>query len=765
MLYYFSTLPEDKKSVGGKAYMLAMMSQLGLNVPDGLILDDFPTESEFDEINKFATNGEFLLAVRSSASGEDSKENSFAGQNSTFLFVDNIKDLKSSIENCFNSIHKESSKAYRKHFLGSDKKIPMNVVIQRMIDPAFSGVYFSKDPRGKYESWMLEYIKGVGEDLVSGKVTPSIISENEPNSKDLSKEQLDKLLSSAQLIEKKYNDDFDIEWAIDAKGDVFILQARPITAKNSISTLKKVATEELQKLKKDYPVDTIWDGQTFSELTVSPTTFTTELWANSFRKGNAFDKALKELGYLGFTGPSKKSILDNVFGKSYINLNKLGELYFGPIPYSIEQDPRPHLKFHFSKISPRVILNTPRTAFRMLKVGLSINTQRREYIEKATKAYVDLSSLMQRPNTPDLYGKWSDRELNNRIQKEVSLFSEKTLMWPYILISLTETTIQTLQPLLKSIFDDKKASDLIKLWSGAGILSETYNMGRYFKKACSKKEFRPLFLERYGHRGPGELDLSSKRWIELGDDSFYDISEEEYEKSKLSHSILNVEEEIKKFRTFKKSIVLEEWKILKSLLELREKWKMALLKPFCHLRFLLLEKGRRLGLENPNDIFWLNHEEIMNFENSMNIVIRERKDKAKYFKNFNFSMVTSLEEIEDILTGNKKIDSNLNGEGLSAGIVKGEVVIVTNPEDWKKIDWPENPIVVAQSTDPGWTPVFIKARGIVVERGGVLSHCAIVAREMGIPAISGINQCHLKFKGGEHVWIDGSTGVVKLVKS
>lgn len=766
MLFYFKDLPEDKKQVGGKAYMLAMMTQMGIEVPNGIILDAPPTESELAEIKKFARDGQYSLAIRSSATGEDSKENSFAGQNSTFLYVDNDEDLISSIDKCFNSIHKESSKAYRKHFLGSDRAVPMNVVIQRMIDPKYAGVYFSKDPRGKYSSWMIEYIDGVGEDLVSGKRTPTILSEENSFSVDISEGQISMLVSFAQMVEEKYQDDFDIEWAIDKNGKVYLLQARPITAKSSQSELNELAKNEIERLEKSFSDDTVWDGQTFAEWTVSPTHLTTQVWRNSFNKGQAFDQALKKLGYLGFTEDDKEeSILDTVFGRNYINLNKLGQMYFGPIPYSIEPYPRPHLQFHFSKVTPKVIFNTPVTLMRMLKVGLSINTHRQEMIDEASRELVELMTILKRPNSPSLYAGWSDEALDQRIRKEFHLFSKETLLWPYVLISLAETTIQTLISLLKGSYGDKEANELIKKWSGAGIQSETYKMGLYFKKACARLETRELFMAKYGHRGAGELDLSAKRWVEIGDDAFYEYSYEEYEKTKNNHAFLDVEAEIQEMKTFKKSLILEEWKLLKQLLELREKWKSAILKPYSHLRYLFLEKSKRLGLEDHNDIFWLEVEEVLNFDSSMLDLISKRRDEAQLFRKFNFSTVTSLTDIKNIISGPATHSANdYIGEGLSTGIVQGKVVVINDPTTWKDIEWPANAIVVTQSTDPGWTPIFTKASGIIVERGGVLSHCAIVAREMGIPAVSGISSCHLNFKGGEDVFIDGSSGTVKVIQ-
>ncbi|MFG1492823.1 PEP/pyruvate-binding domain-containing protein [Halobacteriovorax sp. ZH4_bin.1] len=763
MLYYFKDLPEEKKEVGGKAYMLAMMAQMGIVVPDGIILDALPTKDELAEIFKFARAGEYSLAVRSSATGEDSKENSFAGQNSTFLYVSNDTDLEHAIENCFNSIHKESSKAYRKYFLGSDKEVPMNVVVQRMIDPSYSGVYFSKDPRGKFETWMLEYIDGVGEDLVSGKRTPIILSEENFESEHITEKQVKEIVAFANLVEDKYQDDFDIEWAIDKAGKVYLLQARPITAKASITNLKKLAHDELERLSSLFSDDTVWDGQTFAEWTVSPTTLTTQIWSESFKRDQAFDKALRKLGYVGFDG--NESIMDEVFGRNYINLSKLGQMYFGPIPYSIEPIPRPHLKFHFSKITPKVLFCTPQTMWRMLKVGLSINTHRQEVIDEASKELLEITTISKRPNDPTIYKDWSEEEINNRLSKEMTIFSNRTLEWPYILISLTETTIQTLISLLKSIYTEQEADQMIKKWSGAGINSETYNMGLYFKKACAKPNTRSLFLARYGHRGPGELDLSAKRWSEIGDDAFYDYPIEKYVQDKNSHAFIDVEAEIMAMKSFKKTLILEEWKILKQLLELREKWKMAILRPYAHIRFLALEKARRLQLEDENDIFFLSKEEILSFESSMLELIKDRKERAQMFKNFNFSTVTSLQEIKAVIDGEEESSTNdLVGEGLSSGVVRGKIVVVNNPASWKEIDWPQNAIVVAQSTDPGWTPVFTKASGIIVERGGVLSHCAIVAREMGIPAVSGIKQCHLKFKGGEDVFVDGNTGSIKLMQ-
>ena len=76
-------------------------------------------------------------------------------------------------------------------------------------------------------------------------------------------------------------------------------------------------------------------------------------------------------------------------------------------------------------------------------------------------------------------------------------------------------------------------------------------------------------------------------------------------------------------------------------------------------------------------------------------------------------------------------------------------------------NWPDNTILVAEATDPGWTPLFEKSKAIIVSRGGILSHCAIVAREMGLPAVGEVYGTMSLLKEGEYVWVDGINGTIK----
>jgi hypothetical protein len=190
--------PLSAQGVGGKAYFLDQMTRLGLPVPCGLILQTLPNdEKSWKALQTQITElmgPDPHLAVRSSAADEDSKGTSFAGQNLSRLQV-SLGGLQEAIEACFYSNLRPSSQAYSQHF-GRSENAPMTLVIQKMIQPLYSGVYFERDPllakgsasahsatsttppssepasRSLPDLWVVELIPGTGEALVSGHQTP-----------------------------------------------------------------------------------------------------------------------------------------------------------------------------------------------------------------------------------------------------------------------------------------------------------------------------------------------------------------------------------------------------------------------------------------------------------------------------------------------------------------------------------------------------------------------------------------------------------------
>jgi pyruvate,water dikinase len=100
----------------------------------------------------------------------------------------------------------------------------------------------------------------------------------------------------------------------------------------------------------------------------------------------------------------------------------------------------------------------------------------------------------------------------------------------------------------------------------------------------------------------------------------------------------------------------------------------------------------------------------------------------------------------------------MSGVAASPGVARGRATVVYGPEDFHKVR--NGDILVAYNTDPGWTPLFLKVAGVVVEMGGVLNHCAIVAREYGIPAVVGVAGITKRVADGDTVTVNGYLGVV-----
>lgn len=769
MLLTFANLPENKKDVGSKAYMLARMLQLGYPVPNGAILEEIPTDKEFAEVLEWwQTLGFAPLAVRSSARGEDSGDKSYAGQNTTFLNIKNEKELKSAIGKCFESSKKGPSVIYRKFFQQDDEASKMNVVLQVMVEPKYAGVYFSKNPTAdenskNAEEWLVESVEGLGEDLVSGKKTPSKFTTLQPST-DV---PLKDITEWGEKIRTDFQFEVDMEWAYGRLGNneekFYVLQARPITTKNNRDLEKKFIADEMAQLKKSWNPETLFDGSTFQEWTgvVSPATFS--LWQKVFSPQGAYDKALQMLGYRAFPtdlGMSDNSLLQKVFGRGHLVLSKIADIYFGPIPYKYHRYPRPHLKFDYQKLSISLIFKTPKIWWHMLSVGWDLSTKRQIWLNELKET---LNEQKSRKEFFDIQRGFEKEDLETSLQTLKNItdhFSTYTLKAPMVLVTLIESTQQSLKSLLKGIIPDEDIDKTLELWMSSGFETITFQMQKEFREASLDSDKRPSFYKKFGHRGIGDLDLNHPRYIELGDSAF--LRPEQVQSAlKKNTQKESAEQLINSLKTYKKDIILKEWQLLSEMLFLREEFKMHYLKEYYLIRKILLRIGEITGLKE--NIFNLEINEILkqNFSQEKIQLFIQRK---KLLKKISLPPLFQLKELEEILTngGPKEGKKHFNAEALSPGLVYGEVRVVLDPDQVDTSLWPENVIVVTESTDPAWTGIFIKAKGLIVEKGGILSHAAIVAREMGLPAVGQLYQCHLIFKDGDKVWVDGNHGTITI---
>lgn len=235
-----------------------------------ILKSNFPEELKkeimkaYDEIKEDKKG--FAVAVRSSAVDEDNPKASFAGQHDTHLNI-NREELIEAVKKCFASLYNKRALHYRKRKDMLKHDIEIAVVVQRMVNPKASGVMFTRDPVTRDDTKiMIETVPGLGEQLVQGKATPDfykvdkssreileerIVTQEKEYTKDeetekltekeinreegetpwLTKNQINKLVDYGKKIEQHYNSPQDIEWVLDKKGKIQIVQSRPETSK------------------------------------------------------------------------------------------------------------------------------------------------------------------------------------------------------------------------------------------------------------------------------------------------------------------------------------------------------------------------------------------------------------------------------------------------------------------------------------------------------------------------------------------------------
>jgi pyruvate, water dikinase len=278
VIWFTDEACQDVGLTGGKGASLARMTAEGLPVPPGFVIPSYVLEESLDyermlelaatqsaeglqelvarcqpptdeitaayenlvEARVTATHkrvGDAKVAVRSSAVAEDSEAASYAGQQETYLFVEGAEEVCRRVVDCWASFFAERALFYRSE-KGSLEDLRMAVVVQKMVDPEKSGVIFTVDPvRRRRDRMVVEAVRGVGEQVVSGEVTPDHYSldrngklkrEKIVDERVLTDEELLILAELGKKLEEKHGVAQDIEWAIVGE-EIFLLQSRPVT--------------------------------------------------------------------------------------------------------------------------------------------------------------------------------------------------------------------------------------------------------------------------------------------------------------------------------------------------------------------------------------------------------------------------------------------------------------------------------------------------------------------------------------------------------
>ncbi|HOY66207.1 MAG TPA: PEP/pyruvate-binding domain-containing protein [Candidatus Ozemobacteraceae bacterium] len=218
----------------------------------------------------------------------------------------------------------------------------------------------------------------------------------------------------------------------------------------------------------------------------------------------------------------------------------------------------------------------------------------------------------------------------------------------------------------------------------------------------------------------------------------------------------------------------------KKAVAVREYQRFARTKMYGVARRIYIGIGRRLAergvLDHHEDVFYLHKDEIMSYV--VGTAVSQKLRELAAVRKAEFAAYRAMEELPDrietkgivytndltrsVLKVQQSDDPNmLQGIGGCSGVVRKRVKVILNPSDDMNLN---GEILVAARTDPGWVPLFATAAGLLIERGSMLSHSVIVARELGLPAIVGITGITKRVKTGDLVEMDGTTGIVRIIE-
>lgn len=765
---------------GGKGGMLARMYQGGYPVPDGFVI--FPSafdgenlkDSAWNEIQVLLSdlrknNTDTMFAVRSSALSEDSAQASFAGEFETVLNVKTDYEIQKAVYTVFKSRESDRVKVYSS-VQGMDQSHHMAIVVMLMVQSEISGVLFTADPiTGSHKNMTGNYVYGLGEKLVSGESNATPFKLMRPKGKYEGPQEFKKYASGlyqhASRLVKELGSQQDIEWAV-ADGKLYILQTRPIT---TIRTCNLDTYEMNESLDGDF----LWTNTNVGEAMSG--VFSPLSWS-----------VIRDIDEEQGSVPGSLLFSGNICGRLYSNismmlsiypafgkdpgptLRKLGDI-FGQFPEGIDIPVYPFAPLPLLKAMVPKVSNT----LKNIKEGQKIGSQ---YLKE----------------TPD----WCENMkicIKNTKTKSELLSLWKNELWPYNLKAYWvgnaqarkfENIFSLSQKLIKLIGTEDANTLLSHMRGNAELasLGPVIGISKIIKGEMSREEY----LKQQGHRGPNEFELSVPDPSE--DMSWLDKQIEGFKKSHVDIEELLKKQELQyedAWRKFKEQFPKKANSMSKELLaasegsRLREAYRSEWTRVFRVNRAFALRAGELTGIGE--DIFFLYINDVLN-------LLSGNDTAVKYIdaRKANYNKYKELPPLPSIIRGrfdpyqwladpNRRVDyynptipvdtsksEILKGFAGAAGRIEGNVRIILKPEDAEMLNPGE--ILVASTTNVGWTPLFPKAAAIITDIGAPLSHAAIVARELGIPAVVGCGNATARLKTGDRVIVDGGQGVVQIIE-
>jgi phosphoenolpyruvate synthase/pyruvate phosphate dikinase len=752
-------------------------------------------------------------AVRSSATAEDLPTASFAGQHDTYLNVVGPAAILQHVSRCWASLFTERAVTYRLRNGFDHRKVDMAVVVQQMVFPQAAGILFTADPvTSNRKVAAVEASFGLGEALVSGLVNPDVykVRNGEVLAKALATKQLSihpspaggtheqaieperqeqpaltdgQVVRLAQLgrrIEAHFGRPQDIEWCLVDDG-FQIVQSRAIT------TL--------------FPIPAGGDGEDHVYVSVGHQQMMTDpmkpLGLSLFQLtalppmheagGRLFVDVTRRLA-----SPASRAGLIEVLGKSDPLIGDALQtiLERGDFIRSLPNaDPaRPG---GVPADPPAPIETDPAIVAELIERNqASVATLKGDIRTKSGPALLDfiladiqeLKRLLFDPRSFQVFMSAMEATswLNEQLQAWLGQTNAADTLTQSVPHNVTSEMGLALLDVADVIRPHPEVVAFLQNVEAEGFLDELPTLAG----GGEAQDAILAYLDKYGMRCVGEIDITRPRWSErpttlvpmiLGNIKNFEpgAGERRFEQGRQEASAKELEllahlralpDGQRKAEEAKRMIDR-----VRTFIGYREYPKYGMVSRYFAYKQALLEEAERLVqaevLGEKEDVFYLTFQELHDVVRTHQVdesLIRRRKDAFRSYQALTPPRVLTSdgEVIAGAYRRDDLPDGVLVGLPVSAGTIEGRARVIL---DIAHADLETGDILVTAYTDPSWTPLFIAIKGLVTEVGGLMTHGAVIAREYGLPAVVGVEQATQLIRDGQRIRVHGTGGYVEIL--
>lgn len=778
--YRLSDLPPTETTAGGKARSLAALIQGGHRVPPGLVLlpsafvDDRLTaevEQWLQRELKAFPEGQFL-AVRSSALAEDSASASFAGAYASVLDVPAAR-LAEAIDQVRASRRAERVKAYAVS-AEADWTGEVAVAIQAMVPSELAGVLFTVHPITRDLNTMLgNVVTGLGEALVSGADTGAEFTLSRPDASFTGPDELRPMAKRLHDVAHQVEGTFggvpqDIEWAI-VKGTLWILQARPITTLNPQQSRTAEINDSLSG-------NCLWSATNLSEANPVPQTPLTISYMTYLQAHGGPSMAVRGremAGYIGgrpYANLSVQITAQRGRGKAEprVVYRKLAG-WWGQLPEQVPVTLIPMTRADWQQAGPHLLGTLVKTA--------RCRSRLDEYLKENPGRCAELSARIAAATTPrQLAELWREHLL------------AQALLAFWMTIAAGSEGPARLEVELRAELGAADTAALMSNLSGLAGQLESLGPAVGLQEVLAGRLSREEYAARFGHRGVNEIELAWPRpaedphWLDAaliaasaGSDL---VALQEKQRSVFTEALTRLR------TALPRRAAKIERQLRRAAKEAagREAARSEGVRSTWVMRRFALRAGELLGIGE--QVFFLTLPELLaaldGNRDALDLVGLRQQTHRRHlelpplpgiiygaFDPFAWAADPGRRTdywVAGVMTPSESDHDDptlIQGCAGAVGQVEG---LVRRLDDFGQADQLHpGEILVTHLTNIGWTPLFPRAAALVTDLGAPLSHAAIVARELGIPAVVGCGDATARLRTGDLVVVDGARGEVRVL--